>query len=391
MGSILGAFAFLAGAISVALVARYGYVSSDTPIDGAIAAFFFSIAAIGGLGGHAVAVHLWRRNRGWAFITGVLALLALGINLSNTFEAILGRGDQTEAERVKNADTIKSAKRDLALTQEAMRSVPTYEPTTEATVKAAKAAADAATARREAECSGARGGRGRRCRDREADEATALAAVAKAETNFAATKRISWLIDRAARLRKKLDEAPATASPSPLATGLARLLQIPDAAAVSAATWQKFALAAIVELLIACAFVAFELMRADTPRRAPSTNSPKSISASVPRPRLVSEQTPAGNVHEYVVDQLEATKAATVSFRDVYVDYEAWCHGKEAPALAPNDFAERMAQICDGTDVYTRQRNETIQLVNVRIAGTAKPAVRRLGRMATVGVTEGTA
>jgi hypothetical protein len=74
-----------------------------------------------------------------------------------------------------------------------------------------------------------------------------------------------------------------------------------------------------------------------------------------------------------------------VPFRDVYLDYEAWCRDKGALALAPNDFADRLAQICDGTDVHSRKRNGIIHLVNVRIANRVAlietPAAKRGGRL----------
>ena len=64
--------------------------------------------------------------------------------------------------------------------------------------------------------------------------------------------------------------------------------------------------------------------------------------------------------------------------------------------MGRNDFAERMAQICDGTDVGSRKRNGTIHLINVRIAADdaievsapAKSGQCRLGQMILLATTE---
>ncbi len=61
-------------------------------------------------------------------------------------------------------------------------------------------------------------------------------------------------------------------------------------------------------------------------------------------------------------------KGATVPFRDVYLDYEAWCGGLGAPALAPGSFGEQLAHECQGMDVSTRKRNGILHLVGLRIA-----------------------
>ena len=261
MRRIVGASAVLAGMINVALVARYGYGSSGTPVSGIIVAFFFAVVAIGGLGGHAIAVHLWQRSRAWSIIVGLLALAALGANLSVTFDAILERRNEAQAERITVPADIREDRDALGRIKRELASLRDYDLITAGVVEAAKAAAAAATQSRQAVCSSNRGGRGNRCRQREADERLALAAVAEAKANRAATQRVNELRAELATIQRRLAEAPPPEDLQTEAPGRARLFQIPNAAAVTAATWQIFALAAIVELLIACAFIAFALMR----------------------------------------------------------------------------------------------------------------------------------
>jgi hypothetical protein len=68
--------------IVIALLARYGYKSADTEIDGLISAFMFATIVAGGLGGHAVAIRIWRRNGWWALAIGLVAAIALIVDVA---------------------------------------------------------------------------------------------------------------------------------------------------------------------------------------------------------------------------------------------------------------------------------------------------------------------
>lgn len=134
--------------------------------------------------------------------------------------------------------------------------------------------------------------------------------------------------------------------------------------------------------VLAGALLAFAAHGRSHPVPTPPNEQREEAAAS---PKLRREQAPAGNVHDYVVDRLVATEDATVPFRDVYLNYEAWCRDTGALTLAPGDFAEQLAQLCEGTDVYSRKRNGIIHLVNVRIANRVAlietPASKRGGRL----------
>ena len=151
----------------------------------------------------------------------------------------------------------------------------------------------------------------------------------------------------------------------------AQLFVIPDMAAVTTASWLKFALAAFVELLIASAFVAFVLIRPKPLQQAaPSPKPmPKLIGRGLSRGHALSSLSPTRRVYEYVVDRLEEREGTMVPFSDIYLDYEAWCQHHRTSALTPYDFAERMKVIFKGSNVFTRERNNIVQLVNVCVAG----------------------
>jgi len=409
MHRMIGAFAVVAGMIIVVLVARHGYVSSGAPASGVVVATIFALFAIGGLVGPAFTAYLWQRSRAWSILVGFLALAALGATLSITLGAIQDRADEPPVERlvepiaepiaepepivepVKVADPFAEDRDALDRIKRELASLRDHDMITAAVVEAAKAVAAAATESRQAACSSNSGGQSNRCSQRESDERLALAAVAEAKENRAATERVNALRVELAMIQRRLAEAPppvieaprAEAPPPVIKTPRAeapppedmqtkavartQLFQIPDVADVTAATWQKFALAAFVELLIAYAFVAFELMRPKALQRADPSLKP--LGRGLSRGRAVSAQTPTRRIYEYADDRLEEQEGTEVAFSDVYRDYEAWCQHHRTSVLTPYDFAERVARVFKGTDVFTRERNEIIQLVNVRLAG----------------------
>lgn len=89
---------------------------------------------------------------------------------------------------------------------------------------------------------------------------------------------------------------------------------------------------------------------------------------AAPKINATIEQPPAGNVHEYVVDRVTGAAGTEVDFRDLYLNYADWCRAKGALTLAPTDFGERLAQLCDGTDVKSRRRGKAIYITNIQVA-----------------------
>ena len=303
---MIGTSAVVAGMIIVVLAARHGYVSSAAPASGVVVATIFALFAIGGLVGPAFAVYLWQRSRAWSILVGFLALAALGATLSITLGAIQGRADEPRVERiaepiaepepivepVKVADPFAEDRDALDRIKRELASLRDHDMITAAVVEAAKAVAAAATESRQAACSSNSGGPSSQCSQRESDERLALGAVAEAKENRAATERVNALRVELAMIQRRLAgaprpviEAPRAEAPPPViktrraeapppedlqtkAPARTQLFQIPDVADITAATWQKFALAAFVELLIAYAFVAFELMRPNALQRA---------------------------------------------------------------------------------------------------------------------------
>src|SRR5262245_11678596 len=246
MRRLFGCLAIVLGAISIALAARYGFKGADTLVDGTIAAIMFGAIALCAFLFDGAAVRLWLHgHRPGAIMIGLIATLALVVTFTNSLGAIAARGDVTLAERTKAVDTRKENQTELArLTAE--RAAMAFTPVTTETVTAAREAVNAAERTRKAECgNGDPKQRGKFCRDREVDEATARTALTAATTAKAAADRAAKTDTDIRDLRSRLDGGQAVANPNPLGAALAIMLGV-GAAAVTA--WQQAVMAAVFEL-----------------------------------------------------------------------------------------------------------------------------------------------
>ena len=165
-------FGLVCGAMVVVIAARYGYRTSDNDFDGYIWAFTYGAVTLGGLFGHALALRVWRHNKPSALAMAISAF-ALIISLSNSSGAMAGRGNEQQAARMRVADTCGTCAAGSKAPKTERKGLK-FEPADEAAVTVARAKAAAATAAKEAECKYIRG---QRCRDKEAEESSALAVL----------------------------------------------------------------------------------------------------------------------------------------------------------------------------------------------------------------------
>ena len=140
--------------------------------------------------------------------------------------------------------------------------MPAFVATDEAAVTAAKRAADTASDNRRAECgNGDPKQRGPNCRQREVDEKDAADKLAAATSAKVSTERAGKLEASMTTIRQRLASAGPVVTVNVQGSALARLFRLPDTEADFAATVQQFGMAAIVELLIAFALIAWEMLR----------------------------------------------------------------------------------------------------------------------------------
>ena len=161
-------------------------------------------------------------------------------------------------------------------------------------------------------------------------------------------------------------------------SALARLFRLPDTEADFAATVQQFGMAAIVELLIAFALIAWETLRPgpqpDPPSSKEAEEPPAQLAETsapfkaLPKPKLVSSRAPAGSVSDYVLARLEAAEGCEIEFGEAYVDYTAWCATRGCDPLTPELFAGAMKRLCEKARVPVRRRDGSAVFVGVRLA-----------------------
>jgi hypothetical protein len=379
MRSLLGAFGLVCGAIVVWTVGNYGYGSSDDPNVKWNMAFLFGAIACGGLFGHAVSARFWRTSKTLSLVIGGVCGIALIVNLSNSLGALAGRADKSTIERVALNTRVRSDESELARLQRQRDAMPAFAATDEAAVTAAKRAADTASDNRRAECgNGDPKQRGPNCRQREVDEKDAADKLVAATSAKVSTDRAGKLDRDMAAIRQRLAAAGPVVTVNVQGSALARLFRLPDAEADFAATVQQFGMAAIVELLIAFALIAWETLQPvpqpDPPPSKEAQEQPAQLAEqsaafkALPKPKLVSSRAPAGSVSDYVLARLEAAKGSEIEIGEAYVDYMAWCATRSCDPLTPELFAGAMKRLCEKARVRVRRREGSAVFVGVRLA-----------------------
>ena len=318
--------------------------------------------AAGGLFGHAVAVHIWRIHRGWSIILGLICVAALVLNISNSLGAIAGRDDKAMAERAKVNETRADDRAELQRFTTEHKALPQFVATTPDAVRAARDAVASAERIRAAECDK----RGPKCRERETEEQAKRDALARVLTNRATTERAERLEADMKRLRERLDKGQAVRNLNPQGAILTKLFQLPDGDADMAATWQQFAMAIVVDLLIMACFIAHEVMGREAraarpkldkhqPKETPTEvavtpiapQAPIALPASLAKPRLVaSAPKPAGGAREFLASALEVTIGSKVGMTAAYLAYIGRCKARSRTFVDPEQFFEAPTQIC---------------------------------------------
>ena len=170
-----------------------------------------------------------------------------------------------------------------------------------------------------AECGAKNETRGPKCQLREADEQAALTALTKATTAKASTDLAAKLDQDIAATRARLDAAPAVQKINVQGAALASLFRLPDSAADDAASWQQFATAAIVELLILCSFITFELL---SPARRvvevlPPVAHPRAL-------KLISPPDQAQAVLKFLSERVPRAKGSEANWSDITGALPVW-------------------------------------------------------------------
>lgn len=213
------------------------------------------------------------------------------------------------------------------------------------------------------------------CRQRVADETARRAELAKAIADRAVT-------EQAARLDRDADAQPVE-SINPHGAALARLLRLPDTSTLTASTWQQFAVAVIIELLIAVSLVAIELLREE--KSAPELranaeliNPPPSASASLPAvvrqpaTRLVRERTreiDADPIIAFLKQRVPHAPGEQADWAMIYGHFIPWCD-EQKPRIEPypsGDFGAALAFICKEAGTRMRRRGGRVYCLDRKV------------------------
>jgi hypothetical protein len=160
------------------------------------------------------------RHRAGSAVIGLIAAAALVVTFTNSFGAIAGRADSTEAERSRAKAEQADVRAELASTHQ--RDALNFTPTTDEAVKTARDAVTTAEQIRIAECDK----RGPKCRERENEELVKRDALAVVHTNKALTDQAAKLDAETIRVRAKLARGPKVQNANPLGAALEQIIGI---------------------------------------------------------------------------------------------------------------------------------------------------------------------
>ncbi len=287
-------FGYAGGVVVVIVAGQYAYMTSDTPVSGAIWAFLYGFIAIGGLFGPALATRVWAYNKAASVFTWAVALASLTIAISNEVGAMAGRGSEQTAQRSRVADTVSDTRASLEIAI-AERKGLKFTPADDAAVQAAKAKVSAATSAKNAECAQ----RGPKCRDKETAEGEALADLEAITRGKALTDRAAKLDTDITALREKIEHAGPVRETNSQGKAFARLFGLDDAEAAKLSTRQNTAMMVVVELLIvALILAAEEIEKHELPAPAPVDLRPVA--------REAEESEPGGMIEHEAIELPEA-------------------------------------------------------------------------------------
>ena len=365
-------FAVLAGGLILAAVTHVTVIATGgygTPHS------WLTIAVAMGVGFASVfASKAWGMRRHFLAILFVTTIIAgEAYNLLATAERLIVSREDAQAPLREGTKAYARAVKRVEDAKAVVERAPTTSPRLERAM-AAKATADTAAVEKSAE---------RGCRENcrqllQAQADSAAQEITNAQTALATQKEKAEAELSAARADLANFKKPVSATP------LADRIGVP-AWIIDLVT---SALGSVAANGLACCLLIFGAhashRRAEEPRRPQvQVLTPTSRQLVVPsapaKPKLVASDTvPAGSVDAWVTDRVQAVRGSAVPFRDAYIDYRTWCEHKDVPSLAPDNFADRLAKLCEGSDVHTRTgKDRVVFLVNVSL-----PASRLVSHVA---------
>lgn len=371
--SILRALIGLIGLVSTvgvtALAARHGYVTGATPFDRTAAALTFSIIALTGLVGPAVA---WRlclssRLKALGVLLGIISAAALVTNVTHLAAAVdkavtIGANILPPALVPASSPAVSAPNNDEVELQRitAGRAALYFNPTSEDAVAAARAAYMEADAAHRADCSERQNPK---CEALAADLASKQATFLAAARDRIATVEAEKLDAEAASLRARSGSGPSSpaAQQSQGATVPQPAPMLEPSSPETPSTGQ-IAIAAAGQLAIA-----FSLILWGAPRRQSRVAAINQAIADIPIRAPKRQPASDGDLTLFVRDCISPAGGGSVKFRDLYLRFLDWCDEQQLSALPPQKFSQAFVKRCAEAQIEVRREGADVVCLDVKL------------------------
>lgn len=362
---LIGAAGLVALIGAIAFVAHDGYATGATPASRIINALAFSLIALAGMAGPALAYRLCRspRMRTLGILVGLISAAALTASVAHFVAKHDQQSGASPARRIDAPASATVSSRTSAgadkdenelnrLTAE--RSALYFSPTSQAAIGAARAEFIDINDAYSAQCDDEHGAK---C-DELAAELTAkrdvfLAAV----SDRTATLRAEELDAKIAGIRARL------APKSPLLDIQSARQRASDS--VERSTWQQGALVLIGEFAIAFALIVWSIP--DVP------SSPAPIHRSIGDIRTRGRsRVPSGeeDLARFVYECMSRARGERAPLRALYLRFLDWCDEQRLSPLPPRKFSQAVVKCCAEAQIEVCHDGSDVVCLNVRLAPT---------------------
>jgi hypothetical protein len=367
--ALIGLIGLVATAGMTALAARYGYVTGATLFDRTAAALSFSIIALTGLLGPAVA---WRlclssRLKPLGVLLGIISAAALVTNVTHLAATVgevatIGANVLPHALVPASPLAVSAPDNDEAELQRitAGRAALYFNPTSEDAVAAARAAYMEADAAHRTDCSERQNPK---CEALAADLASKQAAFLAAARDRIATVEAEKLDAEATSLRGRPGSGPSSpaAQQSQGATVRQPAPMLEPSPPVTASPTQ-IAIATAGQLAIAFSLILWGVSVRQS--RAAAINQ---AIADIPIRAPKREAAGDSDLTLFVRDCISPAGGGSVKFRDLYLRFLDWCDEQQLSALPPQKFSQAFVKRCAEGQIEVRCEGADVVCLDVKL------------------------
>ncbi len=367
--ALIGLIGLVATAGVTALAAHHGYVTGATPFDRAAAALTFSIIALTGLVGPAVA---WRlclssRLKPLGVLLAIISAAALLTNVTHLAAAVdkvatIGANVLPSALVPASPPAVSAPNNDEAELQRitAGRAALYFNPTSEDAVAAARAAYMEADAAHRADCSERQNPK---CEALAADLASKQAAFLAAARDRVATVEAEKLDAEAASLRARSGLEPSSpAGQQSQGATASQPAAIAEPSSPETASPSQIAIATTAQLAIA-----FSLILWSIPGRQSRVTAINQAIADIPIRAPKREPAGDGDLTLFVRDCISPAGGGSVKFRDLYLRFLDWCDEQQLSALPPQKFSQAFVKRCAEAQIEVRCEGADVVCLDVKL------------------------